>query len=556
VLIVVLELCNHFLLVRLYPAFHFGLSVAALLAAPVLAAPWLVIQDDGRGWPYRAVLGAALALAAVAPLAARRLSYFDNFRSLLLETAPLLGGAVELSAVLAPAHGFDEESCAGEPNCGQITLSGDAARSLDLGGRDLLLITIDALRADHVGFYGYSRPTTPHIDALARQGVVFDHAYAATPHTSYSVTSLMTGKYMRPLLLQNTGQDSDTLAGLLRTYGYRTAAFYPPAVFFIDQPRFEAFEKSFLNFEYRWVEFAEGKKRFDQVKGYLDQAPRDKPLLVWVHLFGPHEPYEAHPEYPFGERDIDRYDAEIAASDQTAGAIVEAFRAARPRAVVIVSADHGEEFAEHGGRYHGSAVYEEQVRVPLVFLVPGLSTPHRVHEPVQTIDLLPTLLSALSIPRPPRLRGRDLGGLISGRAAAGDGLAYAETDEQALLAQGDLRLVCARRVGSCQLFDIGSDPGEHKDLAAERPRELESLRGRLRELSASHGRYEATGLRAEGKGWPGAILRALAGDGDAAEELASLLDDADLAIRRKAAELLFELRRPEAAAALRLALGR
>ncbi len=134
-----------------------------------------------------------------------------------------------------------------------------ASRTLDLRDRDFLLISIDALRADHLGSYGYARPTTPHLDALSNDAVVFEHAYAPSPHTSYSVTSLMTGKYMRPLLLQGIAQDSDTWAGLLRTYGYRTAAFYPPAVFFIDPDRFQTFRDSFLGFEYRWVEFAEAR---------------------------------------------------------------------------------------------------------------------------------------------------------------------------------------------------------------------------------------------------------------------------------------------------------
>src|SRR5690606_21496914 len=113
---------------------------------------------------------------------------------------------------------------------------------------------------------------------------------------SYSVTSLMTGKYMRPLLLQGAGQDSDTWAGLLRTYGYRTAAFYPPAIFFIDTDRFDSFKQRGLDFEYQKVEFAEGEKRLSQVQGYLErQAQNAERLFLWVHFFGPHEPYVKQP---------------------------------------------------------------------------------------------------------------------------------------------------------------------------------------------------------------------------------------------------------------------
>jgi hypothetical protein len=179
-----------------------------------------------------------------------------------------------------------------------------------------------------------------------------------------------------------------------------------------------------------------------------------------------------------------------------------------------------------------------------------------VSEVVQTIDLMPTVLSALAVPRPPRIRGRDLGTLLAGQRKPAPGMAYAETDEQALYAEGPLRLLCARRLGACKLFDLDKDPGQTRDASADHLEALGRLRSKQRELSASHGRYEQSGLRAEGKGWPAAILRGAGGDGDAAEEIASLLEDADVAIRRKAAELLFELRRKETAPALRLALGR
>ena len=551
------EVVNQLVLVRLYPAFHLGLAALALTLAPLAFLALRPARSTSKleaAWAAAPVLGVALAFAV--PASARRLSHFDNFRLVLLEAAPIGAQAVELAARVAPPPPWDEAPCSDPAACFDPATKARRERTLDLGGRDILLVTIDALRADHVGAYGYERPTTPNLDRLAREGTRFHHAYTPTPHTSYAVTSLMTGKYMRPLLLQGMASDSDTWAALLRTYGYRTAAFYPPAVFFIDSARFERFSKSTLDFEYRWVEFAEGDRRVGQVESYLGAAPPDRPLFAWVHLFGPHEPYEAHAEHSFGDRDIDRYDSEIAAADATLGRIVKAFVAARPRAAVFVTADHGEEFGDHGGRYHGTSVYEEQVRVPLVAWAPGAIAARVVKEPVELVDLLPTVLGALDIPRPPRLRGRDLGPLLSGRAADAPGFAYAETEEQALLASGTLRLVCARRLGACQLFDIATDPGEKNDLSSARSGERDALKARLRELSASHGRYELGGLRAEGKGWPAAIRRAQAGDGEAAPELGELLDDADLAVRRKAAEMLFELRRPESAAALRLSLGR
>jgi arylsulfatase A-like enzyme len=564
-----LELANRYLLVRLYPGFHTALAIAAPVLAPTLA--WILPKKTQR--VSRVVtaknkiptaLGLAITTASVAvlliltPRAARGLAGFDNFRLILLDNAPILSQAVRLAARIAPPPPLTVCSDDNwDQSCSPIDRKpGETNAGFSLRGSDVLLITVDALRADHLGAYGYTRKTSPNIDRLSADAVRFNYAYAPTAHTSYSVTSLMTGKYMRPLLLQGAGADSDTFATLLRRYGYRTAAFYPPAVFFIDAQRFEPFRNSFLGFEYRKVEFLEGPERATQVTQYLASESADRRLFVWVHFFGPHEPYEAHSGYDFGTRDVDRYDSEIAYADAAIGQITAAFLKQRPNSLVILSADHGEEFGDHGGRYHGTTVYEEQVRVPLILRAPQLFKPHVVDEPVQTIDLLPTVLGALEVPQPPRLRGRNIGPLLSGNSGAGAGLALAETEEQVMLAEGNFRLICARQIGACQLFDIAADPGEQHDLSGTQRERFERMRRHQHELSASHGIYEAQGLRAEGRGWPNAILRGVAGDGDAVDEIASLLDDADAAIRRKAAELLFYFERPSVAPALRLALAR
>ncbi len=579
--VLALELANGLLLVRLYPGFHTSLAIAALCLAAAL-----VPSSGGSTRRHRAsvLLGVWCLSVLLSPATAKRLATFDNYRMVVLERAPVLGQAVLVAGRLAPPPPINTDcegsDCWRELKSEGLSREARGASNLDWRGHDVMLISIDALRADHVGAYGYERTTTRHIDSLAagdadHRGVVFNWAYCPTPHTSYSVTSLMTGKYMRPLLLQGAGADSDTWAGILRTYGFRTAAFFPPAVFFIDRDRFQPFMDSQLGFEYAKQEFLEGEPRVQQVASYLDAQDADRRVFVWVHLFGPHEPYEAHAGLGFGERDIDRYDSEIAASDRTVGRLVEEMRKRRPGSVVIVTSDHGEEFGDHGGRYHGSSVYEEQVRVPLVVSIPEqrgragadsrLSSPPkpstRVNEVVQTIDLLPTVLGALDVPIPPRVRGRDLSPVIAkarkekpeaGRPVGG--FALVETDSQSLLAEGSQRLICERRVGACQLFDLNQDPEERKPIDDRGRRE--ALQKRLKQLGASHGRFEQSGKRAEGKGWPAPILRGISGDGDAAIEIAALLDDADVEIRRKAAEILFELGRPESASSLELALRR
>ena len=527
-----LEVVNARVLSRLYPAFHAGLTALAVLAAPHVTLA-LRAKLGKSGALARPASGyAALALAPVIVglgiLAPSSLRAADNVRWVFLERAPSLAFAVRAAAFLEPPPPLEDLPAPSQ--------SAAAERTLEWSGRDILLVSVDALRADHVGAYGYGRATTPRLDALAREGALFEAAYTATPHTSYAVVSLMTGKYARPLLLMGLGHDSETLAQALRRYEYKTAAFYPPAIFFVDRERFRSFEESSLGFEYEKRQFASAADRAPELSQYLATRAPGERVFAWVHLFEPHEPYVAHPAHDLGERDIDRYDSEIAAADQGLGAVVDAMRAARPSAVVIVTADHGEEFGDHGGRYHGTTVYEEQVRVPLVVVGPGVQAGLRVAAPVSLVDLLPTIENGVGIPLSPRVRGRDLGALLSGHAAADLGFAFSETDEQTMLGKGALRLICARRIGACRLFDVARDPAQKVDVAASLAREAEQLKNEQRAFASTMGRFESSGDPA-----PEGLRRALAGDVDAATDAASLLGDADVRLRRRAAEALFEL---------------
>jgi len=218
----------------------------------------------------------------------------------------------------------------------------------------------------------------------------------------------------------------------------------------------------------------------------------------------------------------------------------------------VVTADHGEEFGEHGGRYHGTTVYDEQVRVPLVVVGPGVRPGQGVATVVQTIDLLPTALSALGIPRPARLRGRDLGALLAGDPEArGEGRAFVETDDYELMASGPDRLVCERRAAACALYRPGDDPLERRDHSADDPARFDAMRALLREVRQSHGRYETVGASA----WPEPLRRGLQGEVEAAPDVAPLLEDAEVTIRRKAAEVCFLLHAPATAPEVKRALA-
>ncbi|WP_156865097.1 sulfatase-like hydrolase/transferase [Pajaroellobacter abortibovis] len=536
---------DRWMLPRLYPSFHHGLLLCTLASVGLVDAlrgrPYPKAQESTLQRKCSFSLGIIVWMGFLllwSPHALRRLTSYDHLRFILAEQAPILGRVAILisredRSLLQDIPVSDEGS------------QGGGSRVLDWQGQNIVLITVDALRADHLSSYGYERSTTPSLDALALQGARFEHAYCATPHTSYSIASLMTSKYMRPLIEMGLGTDSETWAGYLRLYGYRTAAFYPPAVFFVDEERFTWLRDRGLDFEYRKVEFASAELRLQQVDDYLKMAEPDHPLFLWVHLFEPHEPYIMHPKHLFGDqlnpRPVDAYDSEIAVSDELIGKMVDRIRADRPNTVFLITADHGEEFGEHGGRYHGSTVYEEQVRVPLLLIGPGIE-PQTVFSVVQVIDLLPTVLSALGAPKPARIRGRDISSLLYSSTQNVPerqelGFAFVETEGTALLAQGTARLICHWNVSTCSLYHLERDPNELKDVSSSYPDEFHQLSQRMRFTRRSHGHYEQLPhfLASD------AVRLSLQGDKQELEMILHLLKKGDLEQRKRAAEVLFKM---------------
>jgi arylsulfatase A-like enzyme len=405
---------------------------------------------------------------------------------------------------------------------------------------DVLIITIDALRADHVGAYGYARPTTPNIDALARQGVRFTRAYAQAPHTSFSVSSMLTSKYFPTMVRLAPGEKHDTAAAVLRRFGWKTAAFYPPAVFYIDSDKLKDFAETNFDFEYVKFEYIDAQRRVDQLLAYYDGV-KPRRSFVWVHFFEPHEPYLAHQGFAFGAGDVDRYDSEIAYTDAAVGRLVREVRARRPGTIVIVAADHGEEFEEHGGRYHGSSLYEEQLRIPLIISIPGVA-PQVIDGQAQLIDVTPTVLTLLDIPVPARMRGTDLGPWLAAPPAPASRLppAFAELEDRRMVSVGGEKLICDMRQGLCAYYDLRVDAHERRNLVDERPDRVAALRGLLDRWLDAHLTFEPGGAATAPV--PRALERGRLGDAAAAPELAALLaSDAPAAQRREAARLLVEL---------------
>jgi len=356
-------LADTWILPRGYPAFHVTLFVLALFVLALLSAPRSEASVPVLGrWPW---LGVTV-LVVLAPASLWHLARQPNASYASLESAafsakllqPFLPSVETRPVVAAPSTPAE-----GTP----------VARGVDLRDRDVLLITVDALRADLLQAWG-GTGLTPELDKLAAESFRFRRAYTPAPHTSYALASLLTAKFIKPVTELGSARDHATLPDLLKRYGYRTAAFYPPAVFFVDGARFQTLSERGFGFEYRKQMFASAEQRVTQLSSYLAQA-EPRPLFVWMHLFEPHEPYEPAPELVSVDSARGRYEGEVRACDRAIAQLVQTFRAARPNATVIISADHGEEFGDHGGSYHGSTLFDEQVHVPLFWSSPGAVQP-------------------------------------------------------------------------------------------------------------------------------------------------------------------------------------
>ena len=274
--------------------------------------------------------------------------------------------------------------------------------------RNLLLITLDTLRADRLGSYGYAGARTPHLDALAARGLRFEQASTVVPLTLPAHSSLMTGTFPAFHGVRDNGgfyldEEQHTLAEVLRESGYRTGGFV--AAFVLDS-RWgiaQGFDHFFDDFDL--TEFGEaagmdaiqrpGSAVVDRALEWLG-AERERPFFAWVHLYDPHTPYQAPEPFrsQFPASRSGAYDAEIAATDAQVGRLFAALEAdgRLDDTVVAVAGDHGEMLCEHGEVTHGFFIYDAAVRIPLMIAGPGVPA-GSVAAPVRIVDLAPTVLA-------------------------------------------------------------------------------------------------------------------------------------------------------------------
>jgi choline-sulfatase len=369
---------------------------------------------------------------------------------------------------------------------------------------DVLLITIDTLRADHVGAYGYRQGATPAIDGLASRGVRFAHAIAPTPLTLPSHASIFTGATpLRHGVRDNVGFALNpglaTLAERFRAAGYTTGAFisgFPLHRRFGLMRGFDHYDDQLTGGGDR-ARPAAVERRGDQTiaaaTAWLDRpaADRQRPLFLWVHLFDPHAPYDA-PE-PYRTRFAGRpYDGEVAFADAQVAALLHHLEQARPgrEAVIALTADHGEGLGDHAEPTHGLFVYDSTIRVPLVAAGPGISAGRVVTSMVRLIDVAPTLLDLSGTAPLTDIEGISLRPLLSrdrdgaappalveslfGWLCCGWAPLHAWRDDR-------WKFIDAPRA---ELYDTSTDPGEVQNLATARVADASRLR---RDLDAAIG---------------------------------------------------------------------
>ncbi len=412
-------------------------------------------------------------------------------------------------------------------------------------GWNVVLITIDTLRADHLGVYGYQRKTSPNIDTLALEGTTFTNAYTYWPKTRASFIMMMTGR--RPS--QNGYSKTHavlldfnaTLASVLKGAGYATAALVDNA----NVAAQHGYAKGFDSYRETWQEPAL-KTEMDRTRAISDGGiafakSATQPYFLWLHYVNPHTPYT--PDAPFDKMFVDaaarggsilpvsrgykqgvheqlavagkslgyyvaQYDGEIAAADREIGRVIDALREAGQfqRTVVMVTSDHGESLGEHEYYFdHGEDLFDPSLRIPMIMALPGGRREQRSDGFASTLDVLPTLLDAAKVSYPPELAGQSLLAHAEGRPAPSRERLYAQNDLN-LRATFDRRYkLVATPIGDndqWSLYDRTSQPGENRNLRQER---LDEFRIQRREIDLYFERMdkEWVGTRRLVEGKPG-----------------------------------------------------
>jgi len=375
---------------------------------------------------------------------------------------------------------------------------------------NIVLITADTLRADHLPAYGYERVSTPNLDRFAASGVLFESANTVVPLTLPSHSSMFTGTFpMYHGVRDNGGYYLDekqiTLAETLKENGYETGGFV--AAFVLDS-RWglnQGFDRYFDEFDfekYEHIALDTVQRRGDEVLrealGWMDGVKHDR-FFAWLHFYDVHTPWEPPEPYlsRYGKRRFGRYDGEIAYLDSLMGELFGWLEAngLDENTIVAFIGDHGESLGDHEENTHGFFIYDSTMHVPFILKIPyrQFQAGRRVRAQVRTVDLMPTLLELVGIEPPDSVQGRSLVELATGETDDLGLLAYGESfyprnhygwSELKSIRDGTFHFIDAPRP---ELFDVREDPLEQKNLASQRAATVNELKTELDRLVEDHG---------------------------------------------------------------------
>jgi arylsulfatase A-like enzyme/Tfp pilus assembly protein PilF len=361
---------------------------------------------------------------------------------------------------------------------------------------NVVVITVDTLRADRLGCYGFESARTPHIDRLAVEGVRVEHAIAATPITLPSHSTIFTGLYPPAHGVRDNGRyrlpdEVETLAERFKSEGYRTQAFVSAMVLhrrynlsqgfdgYDDELHGEGEPAMFM------IQERSGERTMDRVLKWFDAvlAPSNgsAPFFLWVHLFDPHQPYA--PPAEDAEVSPTLYDGEISSADRQVGRLIDELRkrGVLDDTVVAFTSDHGESLGEHGEATHALFIYESTVRVPLIFRYPPKLPARKTYEgSVRSVDVMPTVLGLAKL-QPNDTQGMDLSEALSGTVEAPSLTPYSESlHAQLEFAMAPLFGIRSSewtyiRAPRAELYNRARDPAETKNLLAAGKRQAAKL---------------------------------------------------------------------------------
>ncbi|MEC9070795.1 MAG: sulfatase, partial [Myxococcota bacterium] len=338
---------------------------------------------------------------------------------------------------------------------------------------NVVLITVDALRWDHLSMAGYERETTPNLDMIARTCLVFEEAWAASNYTATSLYSLFTGLYPSAFLegMEVIARPGIELGAQLARAGYNTEAIVD--IHPVPRHLLEGFKRTDTSLGIRASAAVRNRSSGSTAKELTQlgfQALKrlgesDKPFFLWMHYSEPHAEYLPHQGFDFGVEDIDLYDSEVAFADAWIGRLLAGLQdqGRFEDTLIVITSDHGEAFGEHGTRTHGQSLYEEELHVPLLIHVPGVKG-KRVKSPVDLTDVLPSVLDALG--RKPRFPTH--GETLLPHAINGTPLRTPEAFSEARLSYarlqalrvGDEKVILDHLLGTVERYDLKADPEE------------------------------------------------------------------------------------------------